>query len=293
MKQNRATRNARRLVGVLVIVGSVVLAGCTGSASWTPARGARWQWILDGNAEACRNVNVAVCDIDWRSGEDETRPVSDPVNVAAVQARRRLIRDLQGRGTKVVCYIEAGDWNRERRDYRALPTSALGNTIDGWLSERWVNVSSSHRPQVLQVMQARVNECAADGFDAMEFDMVEAIDDRSRGFALTDAEQITFNRALAAMAHRAGKAAVHKGIPRLAPHLVNDFDFALVEECNLQDCTPLNAYTRAGKAVLVAEYNGGTNGTPYRDARRCNVAAANGWSLIQKNVNLDPQVAFC
>ena len=66
---------------------------------------------------------------------------------------------------------------------------------------------------------------------------------------------MTFNRWLATEAHRRGLSIGLKNAPDLAPALLDDFDWALTEDCFDQGwCRQMDIFIAAGKPVLAAEY---------------------------------------
>ena len=67
--------------------------------------------------------------------------------------------------------MNAGAWERFRRDKDKFPDSALGRALDGWPGERWLDI---RRIGVLgPIMKARIARCARKGFDAVEPDNID------------------------------------------------------------------------------------------------------------------------
>ena len=96
--------------------------------------------------------------------------------------------------------------------------------------------------------------CARKGFDAVEPDNIAGWENKT-GFALTAADQLRFNRWIAAQVHRRGMAVALKNDPQQATQLVGNFDFAIVEECfQYEECGRFKPFVEAGKAVFEAEY---------------------------------------
>ena len=101
------------------------------------------------------------------------------------------------------------------------------------------------------------------------------------GFPLTGADQLRFNRFLAAAAHARGLSIGLKNDLEQAEALEPDFDWALNEQCHEYDeCNLLAPFTRAGKAVFVAEYDLDT-------ASFCSKARAAGLMAMRKRLALD------
>ncbi|MEU8622131.1 endo alpha-1,4 polygalactosaminidase [Streptomyces sp. NPDC048623] len=198
---------------------------------WHPAPGLAWQWQLSGRLDP--TVDVPVYDID---GFDHP--------AAAVA-------DLHGRGRKVVCYLSTGAWEEFRPDAAQFPKAVLGRS-NGWPGERWLDI---RRTDVLgPLMAARLDMCRAKGFDAVEPDNMDGYTNRT-GFPLTAADQLTYNRLIARLAHERGLAVGLKNDLDQIPQLLPDFDFAVNEQCaEYEECELLTPFVAAGKAVFHVEY---------------------------------------
>ena len=117
-----------------------------------------------------------------------------------------------------------------------------------------MDIRRSHA--LLSIMARRVALCERAGFQAVDFDNVDAYDNTT-GFALTAADQITYDRALAALAHRDHMAVGLKNDGAQAKALAPWFDFAIDEQCvEYHSCALLDPFLRAGKPVYDVEYVG-------------------------------------
>jgi hypothetical protein len=230
----------RRLAVAVAVALSLVaaLAGCSGGGDsgpggtwWQPRPGLAWQWQLDGKVDP--SVDVPVYDIDGFE--------SSAADVA------RLHRD----GRKVICYVNVGAWEDFRPDRDAFPRSVLGGP-NGWRGERWLDIRQTRalRP----VMERRFDMCRDKGFDAVEPDLVEGYS-HDTGFPLTARDQLRYNRMIAEIAHERGlSVGLKNDLPQI-PELVDDFDFAVNEECaQYGECALLAPFVAAGKAVFHVEY---------------------------------------
>ena len=204
-------------------------APCPGC--YAPALRTSWQWQLQGAIDT--SVDVGMFDVD---GFDVSSATVD---------------DLHALGSSVVCYISAGSWENWRSDAEDFPMRVRGRT-NGWPGERWLDV---RKIGVLgPIMKARLDMCAAKGFDAVEFDNVDGYQNRT-GFPLTAADQLAYNVFLANQAHRRGLSAVLKNDVGQIRALLPYFDFALNEQCHqYHECDRLNRFVNAGKAVFGVEY---------------------------------------
>ncbi|MER5995549.1 MULTISPECIES: endo alpha-1,4 polygalactosaminidase [Streptomyces] len=233
----------RRLAPAFAVVLALLaaLTACSGEddrtadprtrAVWQPRPGLAWQWQLDGRVDP--SVDVPVYDIDGFE------------NTAADVAR--LHRD----GRKVICYVNVGAWEDFRPDRDDFPRSLLGRP-NGWRGERWLDIRrvSTLRP----LMERRFDMCRDKGFDAVEPDLVEGYADDT-GFPLTARDQLRYNRMIADIAHERGLAVGLKNDLAQIPHLLDDFDFAVNEECaQYGECERLEPFVAAGKAVFHVEY---------------------------------------
>ena len=158
-------------------------------------------------------------------------------------------------GQHLVCYLDAGTWERFRPDAGRFPRRILG-AGNGWPGERWLDVRALST--IEPMIAARLTMCAGKGFDAVEFDNIDGYGNHT-GFPLTAGEQLRYDDWLAAAAHARGLAALQKNDPEQARELEPHFDGALDEQCNqYQECGAFAVYVRAGKPVLNAEYRAAT-----------------------------------
>ena len=231
---------------------------------WAPTKGTSWQWQLTGTIDT--SVDAAVFDID---GED-----SSAATVAALHAK----------GAKVICYFSAGSYENWRKDAASFPAAVRGKGLDGWAGESWLDVR--RLDVLLPIMEARIANCKAKGFDAVEPDNVDGYSN-STGFPLTAADQATYNKALADIAHRHGLGIALKNDPDQVKALEPFFDFSVAEECaKYNECDAYAPFTAAGKAVLHVEYSGTL-------ASFCPTTKALGFSSLLKKLNLDAWRSPC
>ena len=183
----------------------------TGSASgiWKPKPTTRpWQFQLQGRIDT--SIKAPVYEVD------------------GFDTPARTVRKLQRKGRKVICYINVGSWENYRPDKGQFPKSVIGRKYDGYPDERWLDIRKYRA--FAKPLKARFRMCAKKGFDAVEADNVAGYQNRT-GFPLTAADQLEFNRWLARQAHRQGLSIGLKNDPSQVRQLVDDFDFAVVEQC--------------------------------------------------------------
>ncbi|MFD9323713.1 endo alpha-1,4 polygalactosaminidase [Streptomyces sp. NPDC060053] len=198
---------------------------------WQPAPGIDWQWQLSGRLDTA--VDVPVYDID---GFDQTAAT---------------VAGLHDDGRKVICYLSTGAWEDWRPDAADFPAAVIGKG-NGWEGERWLDIRAL---DVLEpLMAARLDMCREKGFDAVEPDNMDGYKNTT-GFPVTAADQLRYNRLVAELAHDRGMSVGLKNDLDQIPELVDDFDFAVNEQCAQYDeCADLTPFIEAGKAVFHVEY---------------------------------------
>ena len=230
---------------------------------WVPAPATTWQWQLQGRIDF--SVPARVYDVD------------------GLDASAALVAKLHRGGRRAICYLNAGAYESWRADRRAFPASLLGRPL-GWPGERWLDIR--WLDQLAPIMQARLELCRARGFDAVEPDNVDGYANRS-GFPLTYADQLRYNRWLAAAAHRLGLSIGLKNDLEQVDDLLAYFDFAVVEQCfEYRECGRLLPFVWAGKAVFAVEYSLST-------AVFCPEARRLRFNAVQKRLTLGAYRRAC
>ncbi|MGW0713009.1 endo alpha-1,4 polygalactosaminidase [Streptomyces sp. NPDC002643] len=198
---------------------------------WRPRPGLDWQWQLRGTVDT--SVDVPVYDVD---GFD--------VSADTVDA-------LHDDGRKVICYLSTGAFEDWRPDADDFPKSVIGES-NGWDGERWLDIRAL---DVLEpLMAARLDMCEEKGFDAVEPDNMDGYRNET-GFPIKAADQLRYNRLIARLAHDRGMAVGLKNDLDQIPALVDDFDFAVNEQCaQFDECDAMTPFIDADKAVFHVEY---------------------------------------
>ena len=225
------------------------------------AADATWQWQLQGDINT--GYDVDVYDIDL------------------FDAPSSVIDQLRSDGRTVICYFSAGSFEQWRDDAARFPAAAIGNTLDGWEDERWVDTRDV---TVRDALAARLDLAVRRGCDGVEPDNVTAFQNDS-GFDLTADDQLDFNRFLAMAAHGRGLVIGLKNDLSQILDLVDAFDFAVNEEClQYEECGVYAPFVEAGKAVLNAEYDEAAVRDP---AGTCAAAEAAGLRTLILPLDLD------
>lgn len=235
------------------------------AAIWRPAPGTSWQWQLSGTIDT--SFDVDMYDIDL------------------FDAPQGVIDSLHADGRVVVCYFSAGSREQWRVDANDIPVAARGYPLDGWDGEVWLDVRDA---TVRSVMKARLDMAVAKDCDAVEPDNVDGYANDS-GFPLTGADQLDYNRFLATEAHARGLSIGLKNDVDQIADLVDDFDWALNEECfAYSECGTMTPFISAGKAVFQVEY-----GSASLADTVCPQAALRGFDTLIKNLDLDAWRVGC
>jgi hypothetical protein len=259
------------LLGALAAVVAVAPdAACAASYRAPPLR-APFQYQLQpvsGHA-ATGGVDVGVCEAP-ASGGPCVRPRVWGIDLYArdgVTPNRSAVEAIHARGGYVLCYVDAGSIERYRPDWPAFRRwhlrhgrSLLGNPYSRrFPDERYANLDNGRgqRDFLLRMHAKRVEKCRRAGFDAVDFDVVDsyAAGRSVTGWGISYATQLTFNRALARLAHRNGMAVALKADEGQVRDLVGDFDMAVAEGCFQHAfCDRLVPFVSAGKPVFEIEY---------------------------------------
>ena len=233
---------------------------------WHPTAGLTWQWQLTGKLNLDLHTNVIDIDLD---------------------VGKSVVDHYHSQGTKVICYISVGSYENWRTDADLFPDEVLGKDYEGWSGEKWLDI---RRIDLLApIMLARLDECAAKGFDAVEPDNMQ-IWDNDTGFPLTYEDQLRFALWLAEESHKRGLAIGQKNAPDQTKDLVDIFDFAITEDAFYYDwAEEMKPYIDAGKPVFAAEYTD----LPGDFQEFCRQSKELGFSIILKHRDLDSWLEVC
>ncbi|MBV1856338.1 endo alpha-1,4 polygalactosaminidase [Catellatospora tritici] len=235
----------------------VACPGC-----WHPAVATTWNWVLDPVPSPPYRA-VQMYDIDGFAAQAG--------DVAALHAA----------GIKAVCYLSVGSREDWRDDAAQFPAAIVGSPLVGWEGENWLDVRDVRQPgsALAALMRARLDMCDAKGFDAVEFDNIDAFVNVT-GFPLTGSDQAYYNAWLADEAHTRGMSTVFKNDIAQATLLLPYFDMALNEECHANgECAVYQQFVQAGKPVFIAEYTASPG--------FCVDSNAANFNGVQLSVNLD------
>jgi hypothetical protein len=136
------------------------------------------------------------------------------------------------------------------------------------------------------VRAARLDLAVSKGCDGVEPDNIDGYTNDT-GFPLTYQHQINYNVWLAQQAHARGLSIGLKNDLDQIPDLVDDFDWAINEQCfEYDECDTLLPFITANKAVFGVEYEGET--TDF-----CPQANAMNFDWLKKALDLDAFRVAC
>jgi hypothetical protein len=234
------------------------------SAWWEASPGTAWQWQLTGVIDT--SYDVVMYDIDLFDASQET------------------IDQLHSDGRIVICYFSAGSWENWRPDKDDFPVVVLGNNLEGWPGEKWLDIRAL--ADLEPIMGARFDLAVQKDCDGVEPDNVDGYANNS-GFPLTYEDQINYNTWLAEQAHLRGLSVGLKNDLDQVNDLLPYFDWALNEECHFyNECLLLVPFTQSGKAVFGVEYELAT-------VDFCPQANALNFDFLKKNWDLDAWREAC
>ncbi len=236
------------------------------TAWWRPVPGLTWQWQLTGKLNLDLRTDVIDVDLD---------------------VDRSVVDYYHSRGAKVICYISVGSYENWRSDASQFPEEVLGKDYEGWSGEKWLDI---RRIDLLApIMLARLDRCAAKGFDGVEPDNME-IYTNNTGFPLTYNDQLQYSLWLAEEAHKRGLAIGQKNAPEMVADLVDVYDFAITEDAFYYGwADDMRPYITANKPVFAAEYTD----LPGDFQAFCRQSKALGFSTILKKRDLNAWLETC
>ncbi|RHZ65348.1 endo alpha-1,4 polygalactosaminidase [Aspergillus thermomutatus] len=247
------------------------------TAKWQPAVGTTWQIELLYPLNDT-SVNATVYDIDMFNNNQST------------------IAALQQAGRKVICYFSAGSYENWRPDKDKFQAADLGNGLDGWPGEKWLNISSA---SVRQIMLDRLDLARDKGCDGVDPDNVDGYDN-DNGLDLTQEDSIRFVNFLANAAHARNMSVGLKNAGAIIPSVIKNMQWSVNEQCaQYGECDTYAVFPQNGKPVFHIEYPKGddTNNdlavTAKQKTAACEFAGSANFSTVIKNMDLDNWIETC
>ena len=203
----------------------------------------RWYWQLQDAIVTSYDVDVYDVDID---------------------TPQAVIDELKGRGVKLICYFSVGTVESWRDDAALFPDKVVGERYDGYEDERWLDISNIDA--LAAVMRARLDRCAAKGFDGVEGDNVDAFLKENRNasgvvtglgtsFGIDQQRSTDYVLWLARESHQRGLGFGLKNAEALATEVVSQVDWMITENCFVDNwCEEAKLFVAANKPVFMTEY---------------------------------------
>ena len=232
--------------------------------------------VLTGPPAGAREPLPGDTDVDYQLGGE-----TPPADNVGIVVRDRNASPVPGRYN--VCYVngfqtqpdERGFWQRRmglvlQDDGRPVVDEAWGEWV---LDIR----TPAKRARLAEIVGGWTQSCAADGFDAVEFDNLDAFT-RSHGL-VTRRQAVAFARLLVRAAHHSDLAVGQKNLAGYDGTEIG-FDFAVAEQCaRWREC---GRYVEAyGDQVLAIEYRA-------RDFRRACDAYGDRLPIVLRDLDLTP-----
>jgi hypothetical protein len=124
--------------------------------------GVTWYWQLQGTLDT--SIHVGVYDIDMFDTPTST------------------ISGLKAQGRTVVCYFSAGSYEEWRSDAADFDSDLLGDPLDGWPGERWLDIRDIQQSdsRIAAIMRARLDLAQHKGCHAVEPDNIDGYQNNVR-----------------------------------------------------------------------------------------------------------------
>lgn len=250
---------------------------------WQPAVGTTWQYVLSQQVNlTSTKYPIAQADV-W---------IIDVLDTPA-----STVKALHQQNKKVIGYFSAGTYENWRSDAKGFLASDLGEPLDDWEGERWVQTKSQN---VRSIMKKRMDIAVSKGFDGIDPDNVDGYDN-DNGLGLTTTSAVDFVYFLAAEAHARGLSMGLKNAGEIVPQVISVVEYSVQEQAVKYGETDLyTPFIQRKKPIFNVEYPKGTNPDSAKQNNETPVIGSKkdkslsmkskGWSSIIKNVRLDQWV---
>jgi Glycoside-hydrolase family GH114/N-terminal glycosyl-hydrolase-114-associated domain len=273
-----ASSNASSYEDIDWMSAAVYTSKGTGTLFYPPAD-YRWEYQLTASAAdgtsypSTQGIATAVCAVPYTGGACvepliidfdfyESSSISGTNNFVYATG---AVNSLHSMNKKAIGYVDAGDAEQGRPDYQqyvdfdnACAGCLIGSPFSGFRSEYMLNINNDKGQAdfIRKMVAARTDRVAANGFDAVEYDVLANYENKS-GFTITDATQASFNISLATIAHNHFLSVPLKSDVDQATEspVESAVDFVIDEQCNQYgQCGNYSAWQAAGKAIFNVEY---------------------------------------
>ena len=154
-----------------------------------------------------------------------------------------------------MCYFSAGSWENWRDDKDDFPPESIGNKMDGWVGEKWVDVTNSG---LRDVVKNRIAIALSKGCHGIDPDNMDGYL-HNTGFSLTKDDAKDYFRFLSTEARNNKLLIGLKNAAEIAQtssnFVLNYADFSVAEECYYyEECDSYSVFLNSGMPVFAVEY---------------------------------------
>ncbi|KAF3761882.1 hypothetical protein M406DRAFT_324265 [Cryphonectria parasitica EP155] len=210
-----------------------------------------------------------------------------------------VVQDLRAQGMHVICYFSSGSYEPYRPDSWKFHSDDLGNELDGWPGEYWLDLNSNN---VRNIMISRIEIAAQMNCSGIDPDNVDGYDN-DNGLGLTEDDSINFVQFLANEAASRGMMTGLKNAGGIIDDVLDYVQFSVNEQCvEYDECDMFQAFPNASKPVFHIEYPAGDDDTAKASfdtstvSQYCDVdltSGQNGFNTVLKYMNLSGWVQYC
>ncbi|KAL2866203.1 endo alpha-1,4 polygalactosaminidase [Aspergillus lucknowensis] len=141
---------------------------------------------------------------------------------------------------------------RKRPDSKAFKGADLGDKLDKWTGERWVDLRSR---RIRAIMGRRLDLALSKGCDGIDPDNIDAYNNENEGLDLQEGDSVDFVNWLAGEAHARGLAIGLKNGRAIIPAVMGEMQWSVNEQCaEYGECEAYSAFVEGGKPVFHIEY---------------------------------------
>jgi hypothetical protein len=273
------------------ILGALLLVACTGTDGTLVVRhdgGSGAPAAVAGAPAVAPDPYVPPANVRWRAQLDGAVDIQQEAELFYLDAEQQDPDDLatlRAQGRPYLCYLSAGSVESYREDAAEFPARAIGNTLENYPRERWLDVRDS---AVRGLMAKRVTALSAFGCAGVPPSSL-SVHIADTGFDLSLNDALDYASWLAERIHAAGMSAGLTGPSTLTTELWRIFDFGLAISCvNGSGCSEYAPFLSAKKTVLHLEV--GDEG----DAPAiCNAAKSLGFDALVSDAGFTGQSIAC
>lgn len=171
-------------------------------------------------------------------------------------AARNAISEMHANNNIVGCYISSGTCEDWRDDFDEMQPHCVSTPWGEWAGEYFVDMPN---PELIAIMNARIDNMASWGCDMVEFDNMDwAFDDVSReqyGFSATDADGIAYNQALCNYTHSKGMGCMAKNTRQGAESFDGGTFESYPDDLNWWETNHLQGFLNQDQIGIIVHYD--------------------------------------